>query len=73
LSENGILGASELIHNLAHNGSGIIGSLFNIGAPVLLNVLAGIVAGAAFLLGVAAAKNSFWWSNSLIPHVHPLA
>ena len=56
---HGIFGASELIRNLAHSGSGIIGSIVNIGAPVLLNVLAGIVAGAAVLLGVTAAKRIF--------------
>jgi len=56
---HGIFGASELIHNLAHNDSGLIGSIVNIGAPVLFNVLAGIVAGAATLLGVTAAKRIF--------------
>jgi uncharacterized protein len=56
---HGIFGASELIHNLAHSGSGIIGSIVNIGAPVLLNILTGIIAGAAVLLGVTAAKRVF--------------
>lgn len=56
---HGIFGTSELIHNLAHSGSGIIGSIVNIGAPVLLNILTGIVAGAAVLLGVTAAKRIF--------------
>jgi uncharacterized protein len=56
---HGIFGTSELIHNLAHSGSGIIGSIVNIGAPVLLNILIGIVAGATVLLGVTAAKRIF--------------
>ncbi len=56
---HGIFGASELIHNLAHSGSGIMGSIVNIGAPVLLNILTGIIAGAAVLLGVTAAKRVF--------------
>jgi uncharacterized protein len=56
---HGIFGTSELIHNLAHSGSGIIGSIVNIGAPVLLNILTGIIAGAAVLLGVTAAKRVF--------------
>ncbi|BBJ24675.1 DUF808 domain-containing protein [Candidatus Nitrotoga sp. AM1P] len=56
---HGIFGTSELIHNLAHSGSGIISSIINIGAPVLLNILTGIVAGAAVFLGVTAAKRIF--------------
>lgn len=53
---HGIFGASELIHNLAHSDSGIISSIVNIGAPLLLNILTGIVVGAAALIGVTAAK-----------------
>lgn len=53
---HGIFGESELIHNLAHYDSGIINSIVNIGAPVLLNILTGIVVGAAVLIGVTAAK-----------------
>jgi predicted DNA repair protein MutK len=56
---HGIFGTSELIHNLAPSSSGIIGSIVNIGTPVLLNILTGIVAGAAVLLGVTAAKRIF--------------
>ncbi|MDO9102029.1 MAG: DUF808 family protein [Candidatus Nitrotoga sp.] len=51
-----IFGESELIHNLAHYDSRIINSIVNIGAPVLLNILTGIVVGAAVLIGVTAAK-----------------
>ena len=54
---HGIFGESELIHNLAHYDSGIINSIVNIGAPVLLNILTGIVVGAAVLTGVTAAKH----------------
>lgn len=53
---HGIFGESDLIHNLAHYDSGIINSIVNIGAPVLLNILTGIVVGAAVLIGVTAAK-----------------
>ncbi|MBK8570177.1 MAG: DUF808 domain-containing protein [Nitrosomonadales bacterium] len=53
---HGIFGESELIHNLAHYDSGIINSIVNIGAPVLLNILTGIVVGAAVLIGVTTAK-----------------
>jgi predicted DNA repair protein MutK len=56
---HGIFGASEQIHNLAPTSNGIIGSIVNIGAPVLFNVLTGIVAGAAVLLGVTATKRIF--------------
>ncbi|RFC36784.1 MAG: hypothetical protein DID92_2727743458 [Candidatus Nitrotoga sp. SPKER] len=56
---HGISGASGLIHNLTHSGNGIIGSLVNIGAPVLLNVLTGIVTGAVILLVVTTAKRIF--------------
>ena len=56
---HGIFGESELIHNLAHYDSGIINSIVNIGAPVLLNILTGIVVGAAVLIGVTAAKRIF--------------
>ncbi len=54
---HGIFGESELIHNLAHYDSDIINSIVNIGAPVLLNILTGIVVGAAVLIGVTAAKH----------------
>jgi predicted DNA repair protein MutK len=54
---HGIFGESELIHNLAHYDSGIINSIVNIGAPVLLNILTGIVVGAVVLIGVTAAKH----------------
>ncbi|MBL0039438.1 MAG: DUF808 domain-containing protein [Nitrosomonadales bacterium] len=47
---HGIFGESDLIHNLAHYDSGIINSIVNIGAPVLLNILTGIVVGAAVLI-----------------------
>ncbi len=60
---HGIFDTSELIHNLAYSGSGIIGSIVNIGVPVLLNVLTGIVVGGAVLLGVTAAKNIFLMVN----------
>lgn len=53
---HGIFGESDLIHNLAHYDSGIINSIVNIGAPVLLNILTGIVVGAAVLIGVTVAK-----------------
>ena len=56
---HGIFGASELMPHFAYSGTGIIGSIVNIGAPVLLNILTGIVAGAAVLLGVTAAKRIF--------------
>lgn len=56
---HGIFGTSELIHNLANIDSGIIGSLVSIGIPVLLNVLTGILAGAAVFLGVTAVKRIF--------------
>ena len=53
---HGIFGASELTHNWAHSDNGVINSIVNIWAPVLLNMLAGIVAGAAVVIGVTAAK-----------------
>lgn len=56
---HGIFDASELIHNLVPGDSGIIGSIVDIGAPMLLNVLAGIIAGATALLGVSTAKRVF--------------
>lgn len=57
---HGIFGESDLIHNLAHYDSGIINSIVNIGAPVLLNILTGIVVGAAVLIGVTTAKRILW-------------
>ncbi|CAH1211024.1 DUF808 domain-containing inner membrane protein YedI [Candidatus Nitrotoga sp. BS] len=56
---HGIFGTSELLHNLASSDSGMIGSLASIGIPVLLNVLTGILAGAAVFLGVTAVKRIF--------------
>ncbi len=56
---HGIFDASELIHNLVPGDNGIIGSMINIGAPMLLNVLIGIIAGAVILLGVTTAKHVF--------------
>ena len=57
---HGIFGESDLIHNLAHYNSGIINSIVNIGAPVLLNILTGIVVGAVVLIGVTTAKRILW-------------
>ncbi|MFZ1766108.1 MAG: DUF808 domain-containing protein [Candidatus Nitrotoga sp.] len=57
---HGIFGESELIHNLAHYDSGIINSIVNIGAPVLLNILTGILVGAVVLIGVTTAKRILW-------------
>lgn len=57
---HGIFGESDLIHNLAHYDSGIINSIVNIGAPVLLNILTGIVVGAVVLIGVTTAKRILW-------------
>ena len=56
---HGIFSTSELTHNWAHSDNGIINSIVNIWAPVLLNILAGIMAGAAVLIGVTAAKRIF--------------
>lgn len=58
---HGIPGAQELIHRLTHNSGAIfgIGKILEFAAPVLLNALAGITAGAITLACVAAVSFLF--------------